>query len=79
MNARGINKTAFAAAIGVSYINVSDWQSGRSSPSVEKLERIADYFGVSFDYLVGRDYRTVVLGAAYQEKFKCSNDVSGRE
>lgn len=57
MNARGIKKTAFASAIGVSYGNVGDWQSGRSSPSVEKLERIADYFDVTIDYLVGRDDR----------------------
>ena len=100
MTARGIKKTAFAAAVGVSYGNVSDWQSGRSSSSVEKLERIADYFGVSLDYLVGRDDRypapsedacelmriydtldregrTVVLGAAYQERRRCSETEGG--
>ncbi len=31
----------------------SDWKSGRSSPKSEKLMRIADYFGVSMEELMG--------------------------
>lgn len=54
---RGMNKTEFSKAIGVSTGNMSDWASGRSSPSVDKLIKIADYFGVSIDYLIGRDDR----------------------
>lgn len=102
MASRGIKKTVFASAIGVSSGNVYDWQSGRSSPSVEKLVRIADYFDVSLDYLVGRDDRypapsddacelmriydtldregrTVVLGAAYAEKRRCSEKEGGEQ
>lgn len=29
----------------------SDWKSGRSHPKQDKLQKIADYFGVSLDYL----------------------------
>lgn len=54
---RGMNKTEFSKAIGVSAGNMSDWSRGRSSPSVDKLVKIADYFGVTLDYLVGRDDR----------------------
>lgn len=30
----------------------------RSNPSTEKLEKVADYFGVSTDYLLGRETPT---------------------
>ena len=57
MESRNLKKAAFAQAIGISQGNLNDWRNGRSSPSVEKLERIADYFGVSTDFLLGRDDR----------------------
>lgn len=40
---------------GISSGNVSDWKSGRSSPSAEKYCLMADFFYVSVDYLMGRD------------------------
>lgn len=30
----------------------SDWKSGRSNPKQDKLQKIADYFGVTLDYLM---------------------------
>lgn len=54
---RGMNKTEFSKAIGVSSGNMSDWANGRSSPGVEKLIKIADFFDVSIDYLIGREDR----------------------
>ncbi len=34
--------------------NISDWKKGRSTPKTETLIKIAEYFNVSIDYLVGR-------------------------
>lgn len=31
------------------------WRNGRQKPSLDALVKIADYFGVSLDYLVGRE------------------------
>ncbi|MFR5684982.1 MAG: helix-turn-helix domain-containing protein, partial [Clostridia bacterium] len=39
-------------ATGISKSTFSDWKSGRSKPKQEKLQKIADYFGVSVDYLM---------------------------
>ncbi len=55
MMSHGMKKVDFAKAVGVSSGNLSDWSNGRSQPSVDKLIKIADYFNVSLDYLVGRD------------------------
>ena len=37
---------------GIGTKTISKWSA--SSPSVDKLEKIADYFGVSVDYITGR-------------------------
>ena len=42
----------FQKATGISKSTFSDWKSGRSKPKQEKLQKIADYFGVSVDYLM---------------------------
>ena len=39
---------------GIPESTFSDWKKGKSSPKLEKLQKIADYFGVSVDYLLGR-------------------------
>lgn len=39
-------------ATGVPASTMSDWKSGKSIPKVDKLKAIADYFGVTIDYLV---------------------------
>lgn len=31
---------------------LSDWKNGKSTPKQNKLQKIADYFGVSVDYLM---------------------------
>jgi len=46
-----------AAAAGVTAVTVGNWENGNKKPSAEALARIADAFGVSMDYVVGRkDY-----------------------
>lgn len=40
-----------AKATGITKSTFSDWKSGRSKPKGEKLRKIADYFGVSVEYL----------------------------
>lgn len=39
-------------ATGISTGNLSDWKKGRSKPKAPSLQKIADYFGVSLDYLM---------------------------
>lgn len=39
-------------ATGIPSSTFSDWKKGKSSPKTEKLQKIADYFGVTVDYLM---------------------------
>lgn len=40
---------------GVSQTTLSEWKKGRSAPKVDKLQKIADYFGVTLEYLTGTE------------------------
>lgn len=56
-NARLIKHLKVADAIkllGVSQPTLSAWESERKSPSIEKLELMADVYETSTDYLLGR-------------------------
>ena len=48
------NKTAYAVAkeTGIAQSIFSDWKNGRSTPKVDKLQKLADYFGVTIQYFL---------------------------
>lgn len=50
----GYNQTVVANALGINYFTLGKWEQGRAEPSAEDLIRLADYFDVSVDYLLGR-------------------------
>ncbi|KSU89836.1 XRE family transcriptional regulator [Priestia veravalensis] len=43
-----------AKAISVSRARYSHYENGRSEPDTQTLEKLADFFNVSTDYLLGR-------------------------
>ena len=53
--ARGVNQVEFAKAIGVSKQCVSNWENDNVMPSIEMLVKMADYFSVTTDVLLGRE------------------------
>lgn len=50
----GSEKQYLAARFGVKYRQFHNWETGEQEPKFETLMAIADYFGVSTDYLLGR-------------------------
>ena len=51
---RGISQSTFAKEIGVSPRTYQDYEYGTREPQVSIFVRIADFYDVSLDYLVGR-------------------------
>ena len=51
----GFNQEELAKQIGIKQNSYSDWEHGKSKPNYEKLEKIADFFSVSLDWLFGRE------------------------
>ena len=52
---KGLTQKALAEAIGVGDKAVSKWERGLGLPQMETAIRMADVFGVSLDYLMGRN------------------------
>ena len=49
------NKTTVyrvSKSTGISASTFTDWKNGRSAPKMDKIKLIADYFGVSLDYML---------------------------
>lgn len=52
---KALTQEQIAEALGVSCQAISKWETGISYPDISLLPIIADYFGVSVDYLLGHD------------------------
>ena len=52
--AHGMSQVEFARLVGVTKQCVSNWENDNVLPSIEMLVKIAEYFHVSTDYLLGR-------------------------
>ena len=54
---RGLTQAELASALNISNRTISMYEQSNSEPNVEILAKIADYFNVTTDFLVGRtDY-----------------------
>ncbi len=51
---KGLSQAQLARAVGVSYGVVCYWETDRSEPTAPNIVKLADYFGVTADYLLGR-------------------------
>ena len=51
-DAKGVKDADDVRETGITKSTFSDWKSGRSKLKNEKLQKIADYFGVTVDYLM---------------------------
>lgn len=49
-----LTQQELAEILGVKRNTYSDWENGKSEPNYKKLVKIADFFGVSLDWLFGR-------------------------
>lgn len=52
-NQKGMSLPQLEVELGLGNGTISRWRT--SSPNTDKLQKIADYFSVSMDYLLGRD------------------------
>lgn len=54
MKSEKLTQMQLAHALEVGQSSISDWLNSKSEPSIENLWKLADYFDVSVDYLIGR-------------------------
>lgn len=53
------NKTPYRVYkdTGISQTTLSEWKNGKVTPKADKLQIIAEYFGVTIDYLMGNEQK----------------------
>lgn len=49
----GISAYKVGKETGIATSTLTDWKKGKSTPKADKLQKIADYFGVTLEYLMG--------------------------
>ena len=57
---KGISASRMMKELGFSSGLYSQWKKGAQKPSADKLQKIADYFNVSVDYILGNNPRDAV-------------------
>lgn len=58
--AKRVSQVEMANALGLTKQCVSNWENDNIQPSVEMLVKIADYFGVTTDYLLCRSETDII-------------------
>lgn len=48
------SQQSFADAFGVAQSTIGNWEAGKREPNLETMNHLADFFGTSVDYLMGR-------------------------
>ena len=51
---KNLTMVDIAKSLNISKQSVHEWQTRKTAPSIDKFVELADYLGVSLDYLVGR-------------------------
>lgn len=51
---KGLTQSDVATALGVSSVVYSRYETGKRQPSIDMLIQMADIFGVTVDFLLGR-------------------------
>ncbi len=51
---KGLNQRDFAKFLGVSNGAIGMWETGKRQPDLDTIEKIASFFNVTVDYLLGR-------------------------
>ena len=63
---RGLKTTKIAESLGVSYQTLYRYETGECDPSIQMLIKLADFFDVPIDYLVGRKLKNNGIIKSYQ-------------
>ena len=71
-------------ALGYSYFTFSDWVTGKKMPRMDKVEQLANYFGILKSDLIEEDKKTVTpkdsgMSEAKRKLFELAENCSDEE
>lgn len=63
-----VNQTEIAKYLNTTQVTYGRYELETCEPTIETLTKLADYYNVSLDYLVGRDFSNDIGYLTQQEK-----------
>ena len=66
----GLNQTKTAQAIGIPRLNYNKYELEQVEPDIETLCKIADFYGVSLDYLCDHETKHLIDTSNYPGELK---------
>ena len=51
-----LSQNKLAKETGIKQQNINRWEKGEATPNIEFCIKLADFYGISLDELVGRDF-----------------------
>ena len=57
----GLTQGELARQTGITQAAISRWEDNLRIPNIETCIKLADFYGISLDELVGRDYKEKTL------------------
>ena len=55
MEDKAISSVKLSKSIDVDHTTILRWKRGEMNPTIDKLNMLCDFFGVTADYLLGRE------------------------
>ena len=73
---KGVTAYRVCKETGLTTATISNWKAGRCTPKQEKMQKIADYFGVSLVYLMtGKDEKPLEPQLTPRDKRDIAKDL----
>lgn len=74
---KGLNQVELAEIFNVSKQTVSNWESGKRTPDAQTIEKLADFYEVTTDHLLGRKLVDASMdnNIEYSEKVRKAADL----
>ena len=52
----GLSQSKLAEKTGISQVNISRWEQNKVLPNIDFCVKLADFYGITLDELVGRSF-----------------------
>ncbi len=71
---RNLSQEKLATEIGITQAQISYYEKDINEPSISICERLADFYGITVDELIGRDYEKTKKAVIYNHSTHNGNN-----
>lgn len=79
MDLKGISRNKLSDDLNISYTTISDWINGKTYPRIDKIELMANYFGIDKSNLVENKSESKLEDKAIRIAAHIDDDVTEEE